>query len=172
MEILTRFDPALALHCQRVARLSRLIGGRLRLGDEALEELSFAGLAHDLGIIAVPKRILHKPRRLSDCEYDSVKLHVVAGVAIAQACGCGDWVLQVIRCHHERLDGSGYPVGLGGAELDLFSRIVAVADVYVAMTAPRPYREAYLPEAALAELNNHYKYDADVVRALETVLAY
>ncbi len=171
LDILKRFDLVTAIHCKKVAHLSRSIGIQLCIDDEVLDELSLAGLLHDLGKIAIPIEIISKPIDLSFGEYDAMKLHVAAGVAIAEACGCGDITLNVIRRHHERLDGSGYPAGLSGEEIDQFSRIVAVADVYSAMTSPRPYREALTTEAALAELKNKNKFDADVVRALVSLIA-
>lgn len=171
LSVLEDFDPATALHCKRVSILSKSIGKGFGLPKEDLSQLAFSGLLHDIGKIAVPKSLVLKPDPLSAAEYVVLKSHVDSGAVIAEAADYGETVINVIRRHHERLDGSGYPLGLAGDQIDIFSRIVAVADVYSAMTSDHPYREASTVEAAILELTNTRKYDIKVVNLLEQLLA-
>lgn len=171
LDILDRFDPTTALHCKRVSILCEAIGAGFGLPKEDLTLLSLAGLLHDLGMIAIPKSILLKSNALSAGEYAVLKMHVDTGAVIAETAEYGQAVVGVIQQHHERLDGSGYPHGLVGEQIDWFSRIVAVADVYTAMTSDRPYRRALTEQMAINELNQDNKFDIEVVNVLELILA-
>lgn len=131
-----------ARHSLRVAELSAAMGRRLRLGDQQLFVLRMGSLLHDVGKLAVPLEILEKPGRFTPAEYRIAQEHVVAGAAILEAFDYSriGAVQDIVRHHHERLDGSGYPDALRGVEISLLARVVAVADVYDALTSDRSYR--------------------------------
>jgi PAS domain S-box-containing protein/putative nucleotidyltransferase with HDIG domain len=160
-------DPYTAGHERRVAELATAIAGEMGMDGEELDALRHAGLIHDIGKIAVPAEILAKPGRLSEVEFNLIKQHPASGFDILEAIDFGRPVAEIVLQHHERLDGSGYPRGLAGADIQPEARILAVADVVEAMSSHRPYRAALGMKAALAEIREHagVKYDADVVAA-------
>jgi putative two-component system response regulator len=139
-------------HCQRLSRYATELGTLLGLGDDDLDALSRGGYFHDIGKIALPDAILLKPGRLTPEEFERVKEHPVVGDRL-----CGDLralhrVRSIVRHHHERLDGSGYPDGLVGDDIPLLAQIIGIVDVYDAMTTARPYRAARSSDEALEEL--------------------
>ncbi len=160
-------DPYTAGHERRVAALATAIAVELGMTGEDLAALRLAATIHDVGKIAVPAEILAKPGLLSEVEFSLVKVHPATGFDVLADVDFGRPVAEMVLQHHERLDGSGYPRGLAGAEIMLQARILAVADVVEAMASHRPYRAALGMEAALAEVREHagVKYDADVVAA-------
>jgi HD-GYP domain-containing protein (c-di-GMP phosphodiesterase class II) len=113
-----------------------------------------AGLLHDIGKVGIPEDILRKPGRLTAAEYDIVKQHVALGDAIVRDLVRQDLVRLGIRHHHERWDGGGYLDGLGGEEIPLIARVLAVGDAFSAMTTTRPYRKALSVEEALRRLTD------------------
>jgi len=145
-------DPYTAGHQRRVAQLAAAIGEEMGLAREVIEGIHFGGLIHDLGKISVPAEILGKPGRLSDTELGLIKVHAEAGYQIVKDIAFPWPVADMVRQHHERLDGSGYPQGLKGDEIVLEARILAVADVVEAMSANRPYRPGFGTDAALEEI--------------------
>jgi putative two-component system response regulator len=155
-------DPYTAGHQCRVAHLAGVIGRELGLPADRVRGLEFAAGIHDLGKIAVPAEILSKPGRLTRPEYELVKHHAQAGYEILQDVRFVWPVAQMIRQHHERLDGSGYPCGLMGDRILPEAKIIAVADVVEAMAGRRPYRAALGIEAALMEISRGRgaQYDA------------
>lgn len=128
-------------HTRRVGSISRLLGEGMGLGEDRLIQLEVAGLIHDIGKVGVPEAILNKPGRLTDEEFDEIKKHTVIGETICKPLNSLQMCLDPIRHHHEKLDGTGYPDGLAGDALSMESRIIAVADIYDALTSDRPYRE-------------------------------
>lgn len=139
-------------HCQRLSRYAVTIGKGLGLGAEDLQSLERGGILHDLGKIAVPDAILWKAGALTSDEYAVMKQHSAVGERL-----CGDLrslrlVRPIVRHHHERRDGSGYPDGLRGDDVPLLAEIVGVADVFDALTTNRPYRPARTERDACAEL--------------------
>lgn len=128
-------------HCDRVALNAVAIGQDLRLGDSELRNLYWAGILHDLGKVALPAAILLKPGPLTEEEYRQVQEHVTYGADLLDAAAStfAD-IAAGVRSHHERWDGSGYPQGLRGQEIPLSGRVLAVADVFEALTSERPYR--------------------------------
>jgi putative two-component system response regulator len=139
-------------HCQRLARYATELGAKLDMSDEDLVALGRGGYFHDIGKIALPDAILLKPGPLTADEFERVKEHPVVGDRL-----CGDLralnrVRSIVRHHHERLDGSGYPDRLQGDQIPLLAQVIGVVDVYDAMTTNRPYRAARTSEQALAEL--------------------
>lgn len=145
-------DPYTAGHQQRVRRLAERLAEKLGLSSERIEGLAFAAGIHDIGKIGVPAEILSKPGRLSAVEYELIKTHAAAGARILEPIHFPWPVAAIIRQHHERLDGSGYPDGLTGDAIRLEARILAVADVIEAMATHRPYRPALPLETILHHL--------------------
>jgi len=155
-------------HTRRVAEWAVAIGEQLGLAPGRLRDLALAGLLHDIGKLAVPDAILTKPGRLTDEEMAVIRRHPLAGDELARELGYAERIRRGVRSHHERLDGSGYPDGLRGDELDLETRIMAVADVWDALVSPRVYRGAWTPERAMALLVDESltAFDARCVDAL------
>ncbi|MBF6599387.1 MAG: HD-GYP domain-containing protein [Dehalococcoidia bacterium] len=161
-------DRATLGHVRRVSSYAYAIGRRLGLSPTDLRAVALAGQMHDVGKIGVPDAILLKPGKLSEAEFTEIKRHAPRGFAIAERVAALAELAPVIRAHHERLDGSGYPDGLVGNQIPLFARIIAVADTYDAITSARPYRAAADSAAAIAELRrvSGRQLDARCVEAL------
>lgn len=166
-------DPYTAGHQRRVAQLALAIGERLNMDAEALEGLHTAALIHDLGKINVPSDFLSRPGKLSAAAFAVIKSHPEVGAEIVDGIDFPWPVATMIRQHHERLDGSGYPCGLKGGEIILEARILAVADVVEAISSHRPYRPALGVEVALAEIRDRAgsHFDPAVVKACLEVIA-
>lgn len=158
-------DPSIAGHEQRVADLCVKVGQAIGMDETRLEGMQLAAMVHDVGQIRVPSEILSRPRRLSPEEFELVKLHVEAGYQILKDVPFPWPVADIIRQHHEHMDGSGYPNGLRGEQMLLEARILHVCDSIEAMTSHRPFRRAYSIERALEELLAHKttRYDPQVV---------
>lgn len=135
-------DPHTRFHSERVARYALRLGEAIQLPPERLRILEFAALLHDVGKIAVPESILLKPDRLSDAEWEVMKRHPVRSAEIVSQVGPLAEVAYVVRHHHERMDGNGYPDGLCGEAIPVFTRILAIADTFEAITSERAYRPA------------------------------
>lgn len=145
-------DPYTAGHQQRVSELAGAIAGELGLSADDTEGLRIAGLLHDVGKVYVPIQILAKPGSLSTAEFNLVKVHAEAGYDILRNVEFPWPIAETVLQHHERLNGSGYPNSLAGAEILTSARIIAVADTVEAMSNFRPYRPAFGIEAALNEV--------------------
>jgi putative nucleotidyltransferase with HDIG domain len=145
-------DPYTAGHSARVQHVALLLGHELGLEREQLDALRLGGLFHDIGKIAIPDAILLKPARLTHAEFDRMKEHSAEGARIVGKLGSLRAVVPIIRHHHERWNGSGYPDGLAAAEIPLGAAIVGLADAWDAMTTERPYAAAMEPEQALEEI--------------------
>lgn len=149
-------DPETGAHILRMAHFSQLIARGLGLSAEDQELLLEAAPLHDIGKVGIPDNILLKPGKLDAPEFEVMKQHAMFGHDLLK--GSSSRVLQtgaeIAKGHHEKFDGSGYPDGLKGEEIPLFSRIVAVADVFDALTSERPYKKAWTLEAAVDFLNN------------------
>lgn len=160
-------DPFTERHTQRVAETARHVGRRLGLPEFALDALYRGGIIHDIGKIGVPDAILLKPGPLDDCELSRMQAHVVVGESIVKPLRSGSSLLPIIRHHHERHDGGGYPDGLSGAKIPRLARIVAVCDAYDAMVNERPYRKRRSVEEAVAVLVDGAgtQWDPEVVDA-------
>jgi putative two-component system response regulator len=143
-------DHGMGDHCERLATLSVALGMSLGLPRQHLLALYRGGYLHDIGKVAIPDAILFKPGRLTPAEWDVMKTHTVKGEEICRSLRSLCAVLPIIRNHHERWDGSGYPDGLQGAAIPLLARILQMADVYDALTSARSYKEPLEPQAALA----------------------
>lgn len=145
-------DPSLREHARNVAGLSVEIGKRLELAQGQLAVLALAATVHDIGKAAVPSAVLMKPGPLEPWERVAVERHPAEGERLLRPHVDSSELLAIVRNHHERWDGAGYPDGLVGARIPLGARIVAVADAFTAMVEPRPYRESRSREVARAEL--------------------
>jgi putative nucleotidyltransferase with HDIG domain len=164
-------DPYTQGHSRRVSEYSIAIAQELGIQGDALRDLRIGSLLHDIGKIGIPDCILGKPGRLSEAEYDQMKKHPGIGYKIMEQVHLLRNVLPAIIEHHERLDGSGYPMGLHGEQVSPMGRIVAVADVFDALTTDRPYRKAMDRQAALDHLRQNVAahFDGDCVEALARV---
>ena len=139
-------------HSQRVSYYCKLIGLQLNLREDEILELEQAGMFHDIGKISIPDSILNKPGKLTNEEYDVIKTHTEVGYQILRAADeYSDLAIHALY-HHERWDGNGYPSGLKGKDIPLFSRIICVVDAYEAMTADRTYRKKLSEDYAISEI--------------------
>lgn len=142
-------DPYTLGHCERLSNMSTMLAERLGLPEEEITALRRAGIVHDIGKVVVPDAILLKPGPLSPEEREIIRKHPVVGERICAPLRTFRLVLPIIRHHHEKHDGSGYPDGLRGGEIPLTAAILQLADVYDALTTNRPYRNASPSEVAL-----------------------
>jgi putative two-component system response regulator len=145
-------DACTAGHCERMAAYAAAFGVHLDLPDEDVAALHRGGYLHDVGKIAVPDHILLKPGRLTPEEFAIMKQHTVTGEAVCGNLRLLDRVRPIVRSHHERVDGTGYPDGLEGDAIPLLAQIMAIVDVYDALTTKRPYRSPMTSSAACLEL--------------------
>lgn len=143
-------DKYTAGHCSRVTDYAVQIGRAMNLDDDELRNLEEASLFHDIGKIGVPESILNKTETLTNDEFDFIKKHPAIGATIIESISFFAHQSSIVRHHHERWDGRGYPDGLAGSSIPLAARILAVADTYDAMTSDRPYRARMPQEKALA----------------------
>lgn len=146
-------DTCTGMHCERLALLSVMMGRALGLDQPALLALYRGGFLHDIGKISVPDAILNKPGPLSEAEWEIMRAHTVHGEAICRPLKTLVLVLPIIRHHHERWDGSGYPDGLRGEQIPLLARILQIADIFDALTSERPYKPALPASDALRILD-------------------
>ncbi len=146
-------DKAFGGHCERLASTSLMLGTALGLPRPQLLALHRGGFLHDIGKVAIPDAILFKPGPLDEAEWAVMRTHTIKGEEICRQTRTLAAVLPIIRNHHERWDGSGYPDGLRGEEIPLLARILQVADVFDALTSIRPYKRAFSPAEALAVLD-------------------
>jgi putative nucleotidyltransferase with HDIG domain len=165
-------DPCTRGHSTRVAALARQLALRMDLPRSVAETIAQSALLHDLGKIGVPESILRKSEPLTDDEWEIMRRHPVTGAQIVAPLEFFDDGAIIVRHHHERLDGSGYPDGLTGDGIPLGARIVAVADVYDALTSSRPYRPGLTHEEAIEHLHRESgrTLDPRVVSLLVEVL--
>ncbi|HEV8385240.1 MAG TPA: HD domain-containing phosphohydrolase [Candidatus Acidoferrales bacterium] len=142
-------DPYTEGHCERLSDYSSRLGERLGLPSEHIIALRRAGIVHDIGKVAVPDAILLKPGPLTPEEWVVMRQHPVTGERICAPLKTFRLVLPIIRHHHERMDGSGYPDGLAGEQIPVRARVLQIVDVYDALTTIRPYKRALTPQEAL-----------------------
>lgn len=159
-------------HIGRVRKLAVAIATRLGLSDADVQAIEIGAALHDVGKLGIPEHILNKPGRLTDDEFTLVKKHAEIGARILEPVNFPGPVMGVVKHHHEKWDGSGYPDGLVGQDIPLGGRILAVADVYDALTSDRPYREGWTHERALLHIQDSTgtHFDPTVVAAFEQVI--
>ncbi|WP_172856574.1 HD-GYP domain-containing protein [Thermoanaerobacterium sp. RBIITD] len=160
-------------HSERVHKLVSLIVSKMKLKSEEAEDIITAARLHDIGKIGINDSVLNKPGRLTEEEYAQIMDHPVMGSEIVKKVRSMYNISNIIRHHHEKYDGSGYPDGLKGEEIPLGSRIIAVADAFDAMTSKRSYRDPFLISEAIEELrkNTNIQFDAGVVDAFISALS-
>jgi putative nucleotidyltransferase with HDIG domain len=142
-------------HSNRVATYSTILARRLGLSEDTIEQIRLMALMHDIGKIGVPDYIINKAEKLSEDEFSLIKNHPVNGVHIIEPLLENNSTLRLVRSHHERFDGKGYPDGLSGLKIPLEARIMCLADSFDAMTSDRPYRKAMSREKALEEIRKN-----------------
>jgi putative two-component system response regulator len=160
-------DPYTAGHQLRVAQFSEAIASALGFSEEAVSQVQMAAMVHDIGKIYVPVEFLNKPGRLNPSEWNIVKMHAQIGHDILSPISFPFPIHEIILQHHERIDGSGYPMGLRESDICIEAKIISVADVVEAMAHHRPYRPAKGFEEAILELkaNRGIKYDSGITDA-------
>jgi cyclic di-GMP phosphodiesterase len=161
-------------HCKRLGVYGARVGQALGLGDEDLKTLHLGGVLHDIGKIAIPDLILNKPGRLTPEEFGLMKSHSSVGSDLLHPMRTLERVFPLVRHHHEKLDGSGYPDAIGGKEIPLLVRITSIVDVFDALHTKRSYKEAFPIETCLAILREEAQkgwWDRDVVEALGVALS-
>ena len=165
-------DGSTGEHSDRVVGLAHRIGEQIGLTGRELRELGYAARLHDIGKVGVPDAVLHKPGPLINAEIEVMRGHAVWGADLVRRIPGLEEVGRIVRHHHERYDGDGYPDRLTGSDIPLASRILAVADAYVAMTEDRPYRKARPRFEVDAEfrLCSGAQFDPDVVGSLRAVV--
>ncbi len=167
------YDDQTYAHSINVALICNVLATWLNMSEEDVLLATQCGLLHDIGKLRIPEVIIKKPDRLTNEEYNIIKTHALEGYNILQKCNVNTHIANAALLHHERCDGSGYPFGLSSAQIDPFAKIVAIADVYEAMTATRVYRSALCPFTVLSlfESEGIKKYDANYVMTfMENVL--
>lgn len=162
-------DPYTAGHQRQVSKIARKIASKMGLAKDQVEGIRVASVLHDIGKIQVPSEILTKPYRLNEFEFGLIKLHSETGWSILKGINFPWPIAEIVRQHHEKINGLGYPFGLKGDEILIEARIICIADVFDAITSHRPYRPALGTDFALIELvkNKGILYDSLVVEAFE-----
>ena len=165
-------DEATEGHCHRLERLAIATGEKLNLTGDQLVALSYAAYLHDVGKVKVPDEILNKPGPLTDEEWGEMRKHPDYGAQMLAGKDFLQDAARIVRAHHERYDGSGYPRGLSGDDIPIEARIIAVVDAYDAMISDRPYRKALSKGTVIAELekNSGSQFDPLVVQAFLSVV--
>lgn len=171
-DVLEAKDSHTGSHCNRLFQQAMLIAERLKLSANEKEQLQYVALLHDIGKIGVPESILQKPDKLTSEEYQIMKNHPLIGADILGRVSFLAPIAPLIKAHHERYDGKGYPCGLKGEDIPIQSRIVAVLDAYDAMTSDRPYRKSPGIEYAIRELQRcaGTQFDPKIVEIFLSIL--
>jgi putative nucleotidyltransferase with HDIG domain len=159
------YDDATYTHCINVALMSNILGQWLRWDENEIAVVTQAGLFHDIGKILIPDSIITKPGKLTESEYTLVQTHPQRGYEVLRPLNVSSHVKNAALMHHERCDGSGYPLHLKGPQIDKFAKVVAITDVYDAMTSARYYRSPLCPFIAISmfEEEGFQKYDAEII---------
>lgn len=166
-------DPYLRGHSARVADMAATVAAEMGMDEEGVELVRTAGRLHDIGKIGIREEILNKQGPLTDEEFEHVKNHTVTGSQILAPLAHLKQIIDVVRSHHERWDGKGYPDGLSGDEIPAGARIIGAVEIYDALTTSRPYQEKMVPELAIERLRDLVGtvIDPRVHRALQSVVA-
>lgn len=174
VEAMRIFDDRVAAHLRATSDLSLRLAELLGLREDEKEACRIGGLLHDIGMLGTEPCLLAEPNMLVDVEWAEMQMHPESGhsllIAIPSLCRYA----EIVRAHHERLDGTGYPDGLSGYEIPVEARVIAVADAFHTMTVPLPYRNRFSPVSALAELEGNVgtQFDEAPVRALAQMVEY
>jgi len=165
LHCMREYDDLTYVHSLNVALICNVFGSWLKLSSADIEVLTLSGLLHDIGKLMLPTKIIHKKDTLTDAEYSMAKTHTVLGYQLLKDRDIDQRIKYTALMHHERCDGSGYPNSLSGSHIDSFAKIVAIADVYDAMTSAREYRAALSPFEAIRnfESDGYQKYDTHYI---------
>ena len=166
-KVLVKKDPYTRAHCQEVTHFAHMIGEELGFSQEELDVLEQAALLHDIGKVGVPDNILRKEGPLSETEWEIMRQHPDIGQELLEHIQVLHLEQKMIRHHHERWDGKGYPDGLKGKDIPLYARVLNVADSFHAMVSDRPYRKALSMDVAIEELrkNSGTQFDPEIIEA-------
>ena len=167
-------DPYTRGHSDRVSELSVLMGEKLRLPEEQLVTLRVGGLFHDIGKIGMTDEILSSATKLTDDEYADIKKHPVIGAYILSKSTMFKDIIPIVKYHHERYDGTGYPDKLAGEAIPYLARIAAVCDAFDAMTTKRSYRDSLPLDTVKSELNKHKgtQFDPKITDVFLDIIKY
>ncbi|HOO27049.1 MAG TPA: HD-GYP domain-containing protein [Lachnospiraceae bacterium] len=160
-----QYDDFTYMHCINVSLICNIFAKWLKLPESDVKTLTLCGLLHDVGKLMIPDNIIRKPSRLSPLEYNIIKTHTLQGYNILKEYPIDENIKESALMHHERCDGSGYPLGLSGDKINPYAKIVAIADVYDAMTAARIYRGPLCPFKVISifETEGLQKYDSKYI---------
>ncbi len=164
-------DPYTHGHCERLAECSARLGERIGLDEEHITALRRAGVVHDIGKVAVPDNILLKPAKLTEHEWQVMREHPITGEKICSPLKSFRLVLPIIRHHHEKLNGTGYPDGLKGDTIPMTARVLQLVDVFDALTTERPYKKAFSAAEALTTMEDEVKrgwWDRDLFQQFQS----
>ena len=155
----------LTLHAQKVSELCAEIARAMAMSESDIKRAKVTGLVHDIGHIGIDRRVLLKPCKFTDHEYESVKIHPGLGAEILSSTKGLEVIACIIAQHHERIDGKGYPKGLSGKEIQKFACIISIAEAYDSMTSEYSYKRPVSKDMAIAELMRHRgaQFDGDIV---------
>ncbi len=173
LHCMREYDDATYIHSMNVALICNVMARWLRMSDDQVSKATVSGLLHDVGKTQIPDDIIRKPAKLSPQEYSIIKRHPQAGYEILKKSDIDPDILNAVLMHHEKFDGSGYPLGLTGPQIPIFARMVSIADVYDAMTSARPYRGPLCPFKTIEvfEEEGLQKYDPQFIMTfLENVV--
>ena len=173
LHCMREYDDATYIHSMNVALICNVMARWLRMSDDQVSKATVSGLLHDVGKTQIPDDIIRKPAKLSPQEYSIIKRHPQAGYEILKKSDIDPDILNAVLMHHERFDGSGYPLGLTGPQIPIFARMVSIADVYDAMTSARAYRGPLCPFKTIEvfEEEGLQKYDPQFIMTfLENVV--
>lgn len=163
LQNMREYDDSTFTHCMNVGLICNVMAKWLKLSEEQIEMATACGLFHDIGKLMIPHAIITKPGKLDTQEYSQVQKHPIIGYQLLQSQSVDDHIRNAALMHHERCDGSGYPMRLSGSQIDPYARMVAIADVYDAMTAARVYRGPLCPFRVIEifEQDGFQKYDVE-----------
>lgn len=173
LHCMREYDDATYIHCMNVALICNMLAKWLKFDEKTTRDVTISGLLHDVGKTRIPDSIIKKPDKLTSQEYDIVKRHPKEGYDILKNSVLPDHILNAVLMHHERCDGTGYPDGLTDSQIDSYAKIVAIADVYDALTSARVYRGPLCPFKAISlfEKEGLQKYDVQyILTFLENVV--
>ncbi len=165
-------DPYTRGHCERVAHYATLLADALGMDAEKRQNIKYGSWLHDFGKIGVPETILNKEAPLSEAEWEVIRRHPQWGAEIAVQAALHPDIVNIIRCHHEKYDGSGYPQGISGRQIPLEARIVSIADSFDAVSSDRPYRKGFDLDESLRIIacDKTSCFDPELVEIMMTIL--
>lgn len=173
LQNIKEYDNSTFAHCLNVSLICNLLAGWLNMSEEETEMATACGLLHDIGKLLVPHDLITKPGKLSNEEYSAVKKHTIVGYQLLKSQNVDDHICNAALMHHERCDGTGYPLHLEAHQIDKYAKLVAIADVYDALTAARVYRGPLCPFKVIEILESEglQKYDVKYIQVfLENVV--